>query len=205
MATIKASSSTDIYINTNVDAKGFRSCWKNHGTSKLSARKELVMTLRVRMCSPRIRHPCLPGDQLTTCREIMKRDVHCLASSDSVILAAGRMRDQNVGFLPVCDAPGRVVGTITDRDIAIRFVAEKLDGNTPVEQIMTREVVACDPDDDLFDAAVLMATHRKSRIMCVGQDGRLVGVISLSDIAQFDGAHAAIALNEIGRREQPTS
>lgn len=139
---------------------------------------------------------------MTTCREIMKRDVHCLAPSDSAIAAAGLMRDQNVGFLPVCDERRKVMGTITDRDLAIRCLAEQLEGSTPVEQIMTREVVACDPEDDLFEAAALMATHRKSRIMCIGQDGVLVGVISLSDIAQFDGVHAAIALNEIGRREQ---
>ena len=141
---------------------------------------------------------------MTICREIMKRDIHCLSSTDSVTVAAARMRDQNVGFLPICDAGRQVLGTITDRDIAVRLVAEQLDGSTPVERIMTREVVACDPEDDISDAAELMAEHRKSRIMCLGRDGRLLGIISLSDIAQFDGAHAAITLNEIGRRETRT-
>jgi CBS domain-containing protein len=131
----------------------------------------------------------------------MKRAIHSLSSGESVIAAATKMRDQNVGFLPICDERMKVLGTITDRDIAVRLVAEQRDGSTLVGQIMTREVVACEPEDDISDASVLMAEHRKSRIMCVNHDGRLVGVISLSDIAEFDGAHAAIALNEIGRRE----
>jgi CBS domain-containing protein len=138
---------------------------------------------------------------MTLCREIMKRNIQCLSSGDSVSAAATKMRDQNVGFLPVCDERMKVLGTITDRDIAIRLVAELRDGSTLVGQIMTREVVACEPEDDISDAAELMADQRKSRIMCIGDDGRLVGVISLSDIAEFDGVHAAIALNEIGRRE----
>lgn len=138
---------------------------------------------------------------MTQCREIMKRHVQSLCSGDSVIAAATKMRDQNVGFLPICDERMKVLGTITDRDIAIRLVAEQRDGSTLVGQIMTREVVACEPEDDISDASVLMAAYRKSRIMCVSQDGRLVGVISLSDIAEFDGAHAAITLNEIARRE----
>lgn len=131
----------------------------------------------------------------------MKRDILSLCLDDSAIAAATKMRDQSVGFLPVCDERMKVLGTITDRDIAIRVVAEQRDGSTPVSRIMTREVISCEPEDDLTEAAELMAAHGKSRIMCVSQDGRLVGVISLSDIAQFDGAHAAIALNEIGRRE----
>ena len=138
---------------------------------------------------------------MTLCREIMKRDIYCLSSNDSAIVAATKMRDRNVGFLPVCDERMKVLGTITDRDIAIRLVAEQRDGSTLVAQIMTHEVVACEPDDDISDAAEVMADQRKSRIMCVRSDGRLVGIISLSDIAEFDGAHAAIALNEIGRRE----
>lgn len=138
---------------------------------------------------------------MTLCREIMKRDIHSLVSGDSVTAAATKMRDQHVGFLPVCDERMKVLGTITDRDIAIRLVAGQRDGSTPVDEIMTAEVVACEPDDDICDAAELMADHRKSRIMCVGRDGRLVGIISLSDIAQFDGVHAAITLNEIGRHE----
>jgi CBS domain-containing protein len=138
---------------------------------------------------------------MTQCHEIMKRSIECLSSRDTAIDAARAMRDQNIGFLPVCDKGMKVLGTVTDRDIAIRLVAEQRPASTTVEQIMTREVVACRPQDDISDAGALMAEHRKSRIMCLDDDDQLVGIISLSDIAQFDGGNAAITLNEISRRE----
>lgn len=118
------------------------------------------------------------------CKQIMKRDIVCVRSDDSVQSAASSMRDDNIGFLPVCDASGRVVGTITDRDIALRIVADELPADTPVELAMTREVVACAPSDDVHRAEQLMGRYKKSRIMCVDDFGRPVGVISLSDIAQ---------------------
>jgi CBS domain-containing protein len=138
---------------------------------------------------------------MTQCHEIMKRSIECLSSRDTAIDAARAMRDQNIGFLPVCDKEMKVLGTVTDRDIAIRLVADQRPASTTVEQIMTREVVACHPQDDISDAEALMAEHRKSRIMCLDDDDQLVGIISLSDIAQFDGGHAATTLNEISRRE----
>jgi len=119
------------------------------------------------------------------CRQIMKRDIVCVMDGDSVKDAALLMRAGNIGFLPVCDAHGRVVGTITDRDIAVRVVADELSGDTPVEEAMTREVVACAPSDDVHLAEQLMGRYKKSRIMCVDESGHPVGVISLSDVAQY--------------------
>jgi CBS domain-containing protein len=138
---------------------------------------------------------------MTQLAEIMKRDVECLAPRESVQAAAARMREQNIGFLPVCDDGMKVLGTVTDRDIALQIVAEQRPASTAVEQIMTRQVVACRPEDDIEDARELMAAHRKSRLMCVDDDGRLVGVISLSDLAKLDGEGAARTLNEVSRRE----
>jgi len=138
---------------------------------------------------------------MTQCHEIMKSEIECLSSSDSSEVAASRMRDLNIGFLPICDDEMRVLGTVTDRDIAIRLVAEKRPTSTTVDQIMTREVVACHPEDDIADAQELMGEHHKSRIMCVDDDGMLVGVISLSDLACLDGGSAALTLNEVSRRE----
>src|SRR5215813_2076611 len=116
---------------------------------------------------------------MTQCREIMQREIECLSPREPALAAAVRMREQNIGFLPVCDDGMQVLGTITDRDIAIRVVAERLPFDTPIEQIMTREAIACYPDDDIEVAKELMADHRKSRIMCVDAAGCLVGVISL--------------------------
>lgn len=86
-------------------------------------------------------------------------------------------------------------------DIAIRIVAEQLPAGTAVGQIMTREVVACSPEDDIDVAKELMAIHRKSRIMCIDDAGSLIGIISLSDIARLEGDGAARTLREVTRRE----
>ncbi|WP_242393224.1 CBS domain-containing protein [Anaeromyxobacter oryzisoli] len=136
------------------------------------------------------------------CEEIMKTDVQCVSPRDSVEDAAVRMKDENIGFLPVCDQSNKVLGTITDRDIAIRLVAAKMAPSTFVEDVMTRGVVACRPEDDIRDAERVMAQNHKSRVMCVDESGALVGVISLSDIAQHErGGRASDTLREISERE----
>ncbi|MHB1846449.1 MAG: CBS domain-containing protein [Deltaproteobacteria bacterium] len=136
------------------------------------------------------------------CDEMMKREVECVSPRDTIQAAARRMRDENVGFLPVCDGAKKVIGTITDRDLAIRALGEGLPGSTFVEAVLTREVVACRPEDDLRRAQELMAKNHKSRIMCIDGGGRLQGVISLSDIAQReDGAHASQTLRAVSERE----
>lgn len=136
------------------------------------------------------------------CEEIMKRDLECVSPQDKVDTAASKMRDQNVGFLPVCEQDMKVLGTLTDRDIAIRVVAEKRGGDVLVKDVMSNEVVTCHMHDDLRKAEDLMAKNHKSRIMCIDDDNRLVGVISLSDIAQHErGARAASTLKKVSERE----
>jgi CBS domain-containing protein len=136
------------------------------------------------------------------CDEIMKRDIECARADAPVQQAARQMRDANIGFLPVCDENQRVLGAITDRDITIRVVAEGQSGGVPVESVMTREVVYCRPEDDVRTAEQRMATMRKSRIMCIDEDGTLCGVISLSDIAQIeDSEYTAETMREVTRRE----
>ncbi len=136
------------------------------------------------------------------CEEIMKKSVECLSPRDTVEAAAVRMRDQNVGFLPICDSSKKVLGTLTDRDIVIRCIAARMPMSTPLESIMTREVVACRPQDDIQRAEQMMAQHAKSRIMCLDDGGRLVGVISLSDIAQFEDATRTVAtFRQVSERE----
>ncbi len=136
------------------------------------------------------------------CREIMKQDLECASPADTVEDAAQRMRDENIGFLPVCDEAGKVLGTLTDRDVAVRVVAARKPASTMVQEVMTREVIACDPRDDLREAERAMAEHHKSRIMCVDGQGKLVGVISLSDIVRHEGARRATGtLIEVSARE----
>jgi CBS domain-containing protein len=136
------------------------------------------------------------------CEDIMKRDVECIDPTQSVQEAARRMLTTNVGFLPVCDSSGKVLGAITDRDIAIRVVAEGLPLTTAAADVMTPEVVSCRPDDDVTDAELLMGAHRKSRMMVTDDNECLVGVISLSDIAQVEeGSRASQTMREITERE----
>ena len=135
------------------------------------------------------------------CRDVMKQPVRC-SPNDSVVSAAQKMRDNNVGFLPVCDESSRVIGTITDRDICVRLVADKRPARTPIWELMTHEVVACGPHDDISTAEELMAEYQKSRIICLDDDGRLLGVISLSDIAQCErGGRAAATMRMVTQRE----
>ena len=134
------------------------------------------------------------------CEDIMKTDVESVSPVDTIQDAARRMRDDNVGFLPVCDESRQVLGTITDRDIAVRAVAEAQPASTPVEDIMTGEVVACSPKDTIDTALQLMAENHKSRIMCLDDEGRLIGIISLSDIAQLVG-EASETLRQVSDRE----
>jgi CBS domain-containing protein len=140
------------------------------------------------------------------CNDIMKRDVKCLSEGDTVHTAARAMADNNIGFMPVVDDGGKVVGTVTDRDLAIRVLAANLTSATQVSEVMTREVVSCDADDDLVDAEKCMADHRKSRMLIVDGDGKPIGVISLSDIAQFEkSARAADTLRKVSERESRPS
>jgi CBS domain-containing protein len=136
------------------------------------------------------------------CEHIMKRNVECVSPRDTVQTAAMRMRDENIGFLPVCEKDMKVLGTITDRDLAIRILAEGRPAATSVQDVMTDEVIACRPEDELRRAEELMGRHQKSRIMCVNQDGVLAGVISLSDIAQQEKAtRAAQTMRDVSQRE----
>src|SRR5262245_15465959 len=118
------------------------------------------------------------------CEQIMKREVESVGPRDTVQTAARKMRNENVGFLPVCEPSNRVLGTLTDRDLALRVIADGLPATTEVADVMTPEIIACRPKDDIRKAQELMAEHQKSRMLCLDEAGHLVGVISLSDIAQ---------------------
>ena len=134
------------------------------------------------------------------CQDIMKRDVRCVAAETSVAEAAALMRDEGIGFLPVCDETRTVVGVLTDRDIAIRVVAENEGADQPVGRFMTPAAVTCRSGEDLGAAQDLMGEMQVSRIMCLDDNGQLEGVISLSDIALAD-EDVAMTLRNVSLRE----
>lgn len=140
------------------------------------------------------------------CHELMKKDVQCCSVYEPVSHVAAKMRDKNIGFMPVCDAGGRAVGTITDRDLTIRVLADQRPGETTrLEEVMSRGVIACTPNDDLQVAERLMGQHKVARMLCVDQFGRPVGVISLSDVVDIEkDEQASAVLRSVAQRELRT-
>lgn len=139
------------------------------------------------------------------CMDVMKVVPQAVREDDPLRLAAEIMSAANIGFLPVCDDGGRVVGTITDRDIVVRAIAPGLDPNARrVGEVMSRNVIACRPDDELALAEQFMAHYQVSRLVVTDDDDILEGVISLSDIAEHEPfARAARTLRSIAAREAP--
>jgi CBS domain-containing protein len=135
------------------------------------------------------------------CEQLMKRDIEAVSPRDNLRTAARKMRDRGVGFLPVVDDEAHPIGAITDRDLTVRAVAEDhRPGQTRVREIMSGHPVTCGLWDDLRVAEERMVEHHKSRIMCVNEDGALVGIISLADIAEREeGAQALQLLREVSR------
>lgn len=136
------------------------------------------------------------------CEQVMKRDPRCLGEKDTVQTAAKLMRDQNIGFVPICGDGGKIIGTLTDRDIVVRLSAENRPLTTPLSSLMSRDPIVCKPKDDISRAEQLMETQHKSRVVCVDDLGRPIGIISLSDIAQHeDGGRTGQLLRTITQRE----
>ncbi len=129
------------------------------------------------------------------CQDIMEKDVECVSPRDTVEDAAIRMRDEDVGFLPVCDQSKKVLGTLTDRDIVVRAVAEDLDPKTTtLSDICSRDLVTVSADDSAETALDLMRTHALRRLPVVDR-GAPVGIVSIGDLAT--GREAGSALSEI--------
>jgi len=120
-----------------------------------------------------------------TCEEVMTAEVATVAPRQSAADAARTMRDLNIGFVPVCQSDGSVVGTVTG-DITLQIVAAERPASTAVEVIMTADVVACRPTGDIARAEELMRENQINRVVVVGDDGRLAGVISIADLAQLE-------------------
>jgi CBS domain-containing protein len=120
------------------------------------------------------------------CGELMQSPVRWVQLRDTARTAARIMRDENVGFVIVCDRSGRVVGTVTDRDLALRLIADDHVPGATVESVMTGGPICCAPEDDVRVAETLMRRHHKSRIVCADRGGHAVGVISLTDIAHAE-------------------
>ena len=137
------------------------------------------------------------------CNDIMKVHVETCWVMDSCADVAERMRSCGIGFLPVCNDAGEIVGTITDRDLTVRLLAYRMTYDTPVYRVMSTGPVTCKPEDALSFAEELMRSCHKSRIVCVNAQMVPVGVISLSDIAEADFSwRAGKMLRDVSSRER---
>jgi CBS domain-containing protein len=115
--------------------------------------------------------------------EIMSRDVEVARPEETIQDIARKMTDIDAGAIPVCDG-ATLKGMITDRDIVLRVVGEGRSFATPASEVMTAEVEYCYEDDDIAEAADKMASLQIRRLAVLDRDQRLVGIVSLGDIAQ---------------------
>jgi CBS domain-containing protein len=122
--------------------------------------------------------------------EVMTRDVRLIEPTQTIRDAARLMAEMDAGIMPVREGD-RLVGMITDRDIAVRAVAEGKGPDTPIGEVMTDDVKYCYEDDDTGDVARNMADIQVRRLPVLTRDKRLVGIISLGDMAVSDGSRRA--------------
>ena len=121
-----------------------------------------------------------------TCSDLMTRNLICCVPKDMVPVVAQSMKAQDVGAMPVIDSHenNNLIGIVTDRDLALKVVAEGLDARkTTVEDVMSRKMVVCKTEDDWQLALDAMAKHQLRRIPVVDNQGRIAGIISQADVA----------------------
>jgi CBS-domain-containing membrane protein len=122
--------------------------------------------------------------------DCMTPDVRTVGPDETLQKAALMMLDQDIGALPVTDGE-RLIGMITDRDIAVRGVAEGHGPETPVRELMTNDVVAARMDDDTDDIAVRMSEAQVRRLPVIDDQQKLCGIVSLADLSQEGDDSAA--------------
>jgi len=138
-------------------------------------------------------------------REIMTTDITKATPDNTLVDIAVIMRDEDIGALPVVE-DGELIGIVTDRDIVVRAIANGRDpSTTKVEEVLSEEVEGVEPGTDVTDAADLMAARQIRRLPVV-EEGQLIGMISLGDIAvKHEEDIAAYALEAVSEGVKPTN
>ena len=131
-------------------------------------------------------------------KEVMTASPTTVAPDASVVEAARTMRERDTGIVPVVEN-GKLIGTVTDRDIVVRLIAEGRDPRSAtVREIASTDLVTVDPQQDLDEGLRLMARHKVRRLPVVETDGRLVGIVSQADVArQEDDARTGEVVEQI--------
>jgi len=134
--------------------------------------------------------------------EVMTREVEVVHPTATLAEAAEKMKQLNIGPLPVCDGT-RVLGMVTDRDITIRGTAEGHDpAKTSVKDVMTPDIVYVYDDQDVEDAAAVMAEKQIRRVVVLNRDKRLVGIVAMADLA-VDGKKDKLSGQTLERISEP--
>jgi CBS domain-containing protein len=118
--------------------------------------------------------------------EVMSKDPVCCTPSDTAQSVAQKLKENDVGSLPVVESEDskRLVGMITDRDLCCSVIAEGLDPTTSqIERSMSRDPVSCRSEDDLADCEKKMQEHQVRRIPVIDEQGRVVGIVAQADLA----------------------
>jgi CBS domain-containing protein len=133
-------------------------------------------------------------------QDLMTKNPRTVTADATLAEAASIMRDEDAGVVPIVDAENHVVGVITDRDIAVRAVAEGKDVQTTVRDIASQDLVTVDPQQDLDEALRLMAKHQVRRLPVVEEDGKLVGIVAQADVAKAgDDARTGEVVEQISK------
>lgn len=116
------------------------------------------------------------------CREIMTRNVTTANRETSIKDVAILMRDGDMGAMPIVE-DGKLVGIVTDRDIVVRGVAENKNADSSIGDVMTAEIFSVKEDDFAFEAIRLMGDKQVRRVPIINEQGELVGIIAMADVA----------------------
>ena len=141
------------------------------------------------------------------CADVMTKDPACCAPSDNASRVAKIMKTEDVGSIPVCESRQnrKLLGIVTDRDLAIHVVAEGRDPNsTLVQDVMTKDPVTCSPQDDIQKVLDAMQSHKVRRIPVVDRGGQLAGIVAQADIATRHDQPAKTA-ETVGEISKPST
>jgi CBS domain-containing protein len=132
-------------------------------------------------------------------QDLMTKNPRTVTADATIAEAAKIMRDEDTGVVPIVEGD-QLVGVITDRDIAIRALAEGKDAQTNVRDIASKDLVTVDPQQDLDEALRLMAQHQVRRLPVVEEDGKLVGIVAQADVAKAgDDARTGEVVEQISK------
>jgi CBS domain-containing protein len=137
--------------------------------------------------------------------EVMTRNVEVIGTSAPLIEAAAKMKELDIGLIPICDGE-ELRGTLTDRDITVRATAAgRNPSKTKVSEIMSTDLAYCFEDQEIEDAVSLMEARQIRRLPILSREKRLVGIVSLGDLAVHSGENEMVGdtLKEVSRPAVP--